>query len=707
MPSLEACKKHLDTESEMQFEDHMYEFVCSCKEISEYKGEALRQWIDVYVVSLKNPPELHKIFYDIKEATELKYIGVGELEQAYQSQDPSFVRVAAPEYARRLFHFLHKKIRVYLDMLPKVDSDEERHNKKGQQLLDRIGDVSMLSRAQDLNVIVDPCRRNEAYNESVWHRAVHVWVFDIEGGRFLIQQRSPKKRHFGGKWNCSTGHIKMGDPALPTAMKSVKDDVGIQDVEEADFEYLFQVFLFNLCRWQGSNSVVSSWPAISGMNEARAMLDALMGPQRDIRKKGKHLSDDWKDKTAMVLAGMLWGTRRPAHVFHFIVKSCALTGPMPACGHPRRFSCKAVLGGIQKRDLKVCPKIHSDIIRDRFLQHADGAEQSEIRLEYEDECFSQCEEILAEFESFGQQELERLKDDPRRHALPEDVKEKLKGMKDEAAFNLKRAEDLDAMALTTGGYNNMSSTLRRQVRELNAEAESLRRLELRKAAEKLKPQVCEVCGTGYLDQEEFEAHLNFRVHEGYKQVRDKFEALEKKRVQRPHKSKARTSSQPSTTRDAPKQDHRKTPELEEGFRPAAERHKADADQEEKPKPRQISHVDNIVDANDRRKRRRRTTSRSRYDRRDSGLPQKVVVVVVVVVAAAAAGVGVVVVVVAGVIVVVVVLAAVAAVTVVVAVAVAAAAVCRCYLPLLFVAVAVAVAVVVNLFVVVGGVVVVG
>lgn len=128
-------------------------------------------------------------------------------------------------------------------MLPKVDSDEERHNKKGQQLLDRIGDVSMLSRAQDLNVIVDPCRRNEAYNESVWHRAVHVWVFDIEGGRFLIQQRSPKKRHFGGKWNCSTGHIKMGDPALPTAMKSVKDDVGIQDVEEADFEYLFQALV--------------------------------------------------------------------------------------------------------------------------------------------------------------------------------------------------------------------------------------------------------------------------------------------------------------------------------------------------------------------------------------------------------------------------------------------------------------------------------
>ncbi|CAJ1423903.1 unnamed protein product [Effrenium voratum] len=243
MPSLEACKKHLDTESGMRFDDHMYEFVFSCKEISVFKGEALKQWIDVYVVSLKRPPELHKIFYDIKEATELKYVGIGELEQAYHDQDPNFVLVAAPDYSRRLFHFLHKKIRNYLDMLPKIDSDEERHNKKGQQLLDRIGDVALLQQPQDLGVIVEPCKRNEAYTESVWHRAVHVWVFDVETGRLLLQLRSPKKRHFGGKWNCSTGHIKMGDPALPTALKSVQDDVGLKDVKESDFEYMFQALV--------------------------------------------------------------------------------------------------------------------------------------------------------------------------------------------------------------------------------------------------------------------------------------------------------------------------------------------------------------------------------------------------------------------------------------------------------------------------------
>lgn len=245
LPSLEASKLHLDRECGLRYEDHMYEFVFSCKNMYVINGEEVRQLIDVYVIALKHPPELDKdlVPQDIKEVTELKYIGIGELEQAYKNQDPNFVLTAAPEYPRRLFHFLHKKTRIYWEMLPKIDSDEERHNKKGQQLLDRIGDVSMLRKAQDLGVIVEPCKRIDAYSESVWHRAVHVWVFDAENCRLLIQKRSPKKWHFGGKWNCSTGHIKMGDPALPTAVKSVKDDIGLTDVSENDLDYIFQTLI--------------------------------------------------------------------------------------------------------------------------------------------------------------------------------------------------------------------------------------------------------------------------------------------------------------------------------------------------------------------------------------------------------------------------------------------------------------------------------
>ncbi|CAE7627691.1 DRG1, partial [Symbiodinium pilosum] len=182
--------------------------------------------------------------------------------------------------------------------------------------------------------------------------------------------------------------------------------------------------------------------------------------------------------------------------------------------------------------------------------HAEGGEHSETRVEYEEECFNQCEEVLAEFETFSRKELDRLKDDPRRKVLPEEVKEKLKEMREEASFKLKRADDLDAMAMRTGGYNNMSSTLRRQSRELTQEADSFQRLELRKAADRLPPQVCDICGSGYLGDEEYNAHLNFRVHEGYQQVREKYEELQKKRAQRQRKSKAQaTSPAPSARQD--------------------------------------------------------------------------------------------------------------------------------------------------------------
>lgn len=241
MPSLEACKKHLYSESGLKYADHEYEFAFSCKENSVFNGEELRQWIDVYVVSLKYPPELNKIFFDIKEATELKWISLDELQDAYRTQNPNFVLVAAPLYSRRLFQCLKKKHRVYLDTILKVDSDEERQNKKGDQLLDRIGDMpSLMQRPAELGVVSDPCKRNDAYNDSIWHRAVHVWVFDIQSGCILIQQRSPKKRHFGGRWNCSSGHIKMGEPALPTAMKSIADDVGLSEFKEDEFEFIFQ-----------------------------------------------------------------------------------------------------------------------------------------------------------------------------------------------------------------------------------------------------------------------------------------------------------------------------------------------------------------------------------------------------------------------------------------------------------------------------------
>eukprot|EP00933_Yihiella_yeosuensis_P013262 TRINITY_DN12370_c1_g1_i1.p1 TRINITY_DN12370_c1_g1~~TRINITY_DN12370_c1_g1_i1.p1 ORF type:complete len:438 (+),score=68.23 TRINITY_DN12370_c1_g1_i1:60-1373(+) len=240
-PSLAAAKKHLKKETGMEVDEQSLEFAFTCKEISVCEGDALKQWIDIYILPLKHTPELHKFNYDMKEVESIEYITIGDLERAYSSTDPNFVLVAAPQYPRRLFQFLHKKIKVYLYTLTKIDSDEERQNKKGDQLLDTVASMDALTdKPAELEVIANPCSRNDVYNQSIWHRAVHVWLFDIEGGRLLLQQRSPKKRHFGGQWNCSTGHIKMGEPCIPTAVKSIKDDVGLKAFRDQDFELIFQ-----------------------------------------------------------------------------------------------------------------------------------------------------------------------------------------------------------------------------------------------------------------------------------------------------------------------------------------------------------------------------------------------------------------------------------------------------------------------------------
>lgn len=43
-----------------------------------------------------------------------------------------------------------------------------------------------------------------------FHRFPTGGQVDTPRGGSHWRQRSPKKRHFGGRWNCSTGHIKMG-----------------------------------------------------------------------------------------------------------------------------------------------------------------------------------------------------------------------------------------------------------------------------------------------------------------------------------------------------------------------------------------------------------------------------------------------------------------------------------------------------------------
>merc|ERR1719343_325039 len=100
-------------------------------------------------------------------------MSIDDLEDVYRQQQDDHVVISNPEYAHRLFRTLRKMVREYRDSIPREDSDDETVNWKARQLLDTL-DTSGSVRS--------PGHRGSVHKANVWHRAVHVWILDLNGG---------------------------------------------------------------------------------------------------------------------------------------------------------------------------------------------------------------------------------------------------------------------------------------------------------------------------------------------------------------------------------------------------------------------------------------------------------------------------------------------------------------------------------------------
>ena len=69
--------------------------------------------------------------------------------------------------------------------------------------------------------------RKEVHARGLWHRAVHVLVFNLRGEVFL-QKRSMKKDIAAGKWDSSaSGHLDMGESYDVCAIREVREEIGL------------------------------------------------------------------------------------------------------------------------------------------------------------------------------------------------------------------------------------------------------------------------------------------------------------------------------------------------------------------------------------------------------------------------------------------------------------------------------------------------
>lgn len=76
--------------------------------------------------------------------------------------------------------------------------------------------------------VVGRALRREVHERGLWHRAVHVLVFDGQG-RVFLQKRSMLKDQSAGLWDSScSGHLDAGEDYDAAAVRELAEEIGVR-----------------------------------------------------------------------------------------------------------------------------------------------------------------------------------------------------------------------------------------------------------------------------------------------------------------------------------------------------------------------------------------------------------------------------------------------------------------------------------------------
>jgi len=316
-----------------------------------------------------------------------------------------------------------------------------------------------------------------------------------------------------------------------------------------------------------------------------AMLDALMGPNRDeVERDEVAAKEKFKDST--VCKGFLLGL-------------CPFDASM--------------LGG--KRRFKVCERIHSAAMRSLLENHPD---KEKLTQEYEEISLRDLEDAVRECDSHIGKEKQRIQTETRlrKPQLPLSVHDRLSMLKRQATNMMKQAEELDDDRIRE------KEAMINKVNEIMKDRETLTELEQKKAIESIVAEVsCEICGTCYAGEDENETHLRFRIHIAYKEIRDRLAEL-KPRVQEREKQRRDKKDEDSRRRrkedwdkdkekDGRRKDRTKEKDKDRDKEKETEKDKDDADKDKKEK-------DNAPDAEKEEEKKKKSRSGSREKSKDRG-----------------------------------------------------------------------------------------
>lgn len=88
--------------------------------------------------------------------------------------------------------------------------------------------MEMFDVVNERDEVIGRASRREVHATGLWHRAVHVLVFDSQG-RVFLQKRSMLKDLSPGLWDSScSGHLDAGEDYDTAAVRELAEEIGIQ-----------------------------------------------------------------------------------------------------------------------------------------------------------------------------------------------------------------------------------------------------------------------------------------------------------------------------------------------------------------------------------------------------------------------------------------------------------------------------------------------
>lgn len=85
--------------------------------------------------------------------------------------------------------------------------------------------------------------KSVAHKNGLWHRAVHICIYN-SSGEILLQKRASCKELFPDMWDISVaGHVGVDDTELGAAVREISEEIGVE-VKESDLDF-YKIFKVN------------------------------------------------------------------------------------------------------------------------------------------------------------------------------------------------------------------------------------------------------------------------------------------------------------------------------------------------------------------------------------------------------------------------------------------------------------------------------